>query len=171
MSSHNTAIELHSDYLKMVDPGNAGSISVDRTPAYVPLVSGAGAETRTLARPTREGAELTLCMDTDGGGDITLTVTGGYNEAGSTTFVFANAGEFAKFTACKSGATYFWRKHSDSLASAGTSPTQSAALTAALGGTLDTTYGQAELDEINNMIVRIGEIEAALERAGIVAPN
>lgn len=95
----------------MVDPGNAGTITVDRSPAYVPLVS-AGAETRTLARPTRMGAMATVAMQTDGG-DITLTVTGGYNEDADTTFVFSDPNQFASFVSVYDGTNYFWRKFSD----------------------------------------------------------
>lgn len=171
MSAHNAKSDLHSDVDLYPDPGTAGTITVDRSPCNVLLTSGAGAETRTLARPTAVAARAKLVFKTDGGGDITLTVTGGYNEAGTTTFVFANAGEFMLLEAGFDGTNYYWRQVANSLTAAATSPTQSAALTAALGGTLDTTFGQQELDELNNIIVRVGEIEAALERAGIVAPN
>lgn len=110
MSGHN---ELQKNFRgdPMVDPGNAGTIGVDRSPAYVPLVS-AGVETRTLARPTRVGALSTVAMQTDGG-DITLTVTGGYNEDGDTTFVFSDPGQFVIFVSCFDGTNYFWRKLSD----------------------------------------------------------
>lgn len=111
MSAHNAAIELHSRYLQVADPGNAGTITIDRNLAYVPLVS-AGAETRTLARPTAEGVRCTLAMKTDGG-DITVTVTGGLNESGDTTFVFSDAGQFADFVSCEAGGSFFWRKVSD----------------------------------------------------------
>jgi len=171
MSSHNTAIELHSDYLKMVDPGNAGSISVDRNLAYVPLVSGAGAETRTLARPTREGVYATLCLKTDGGGDITLTVTGGYNEAGTTTVVFSDAGQFMTFVSCEAGGSYFWRLVASSGTALNTLLTQGAALTAADASTVDGTYGAEEAAVIGNLRTRLGEVEARLEAAGIVAAN
>lgn len=169
MGAHKTTFDLHSSALVHKDPGNAGTITPDRGLGIVNLVS-AAAETRTLARPTREGTIYTLAMHTDGG-NVTVTVTGGYNEAGTTSYVFTDAGQFATFVAINVGGTLAWRKVGDSLSGAGTTPVQSAAMTAALGGTLDTTFGQAELDEINNMIVRIGEIEAALEAAGIVAPN
>lgn len=89
------------------DPGASGTITVDRSPCYVDLVS-ATAETRTLARPTRSGAFVTLNIKTDGG-DITLTVTGGYNEIGDTTLVFSDAGQFAVFVACYDGTDYYWR--------------------------------------------------------------
>ena len=43
------------------------------------------------------------------GGDITLTVTGGYNETGDTTFVFSDPGQFAVFESIKIASTYYWR--------------------------------------------------------------
>ena len=82
MSSHNIGQDLFG-VPEMRDPGASGTIFPDRSPAVVPLVS-AAAETRTLSRPTRTGTLCFIYMRTDGG-DITLTVTGGYNEAGTTT--------------------------------------------------------------------------------------
>lgn len=95
MSAHNIPFELHSTSIQMLDPGDAGTITVDRNPCYVPLRS-AAAETRTLARPTKTGVKAVLFMEDDGG-DITLTVTGGYDEAGTTSFTFDDVGEFAVF--------------------------------------------------------------------------
>lgn len=110
MSAHNA---LHENFQgsPMADPGSGGTITVDRSPAYVPLAS-AAAEARTLRRPTREGAIVTLQMKTDGG-DITLTVTGGYNEDGDTTFTFSDPGQFIVLVACYDGTNYYWRKVAD----------------------------------------------------------
>lgn len=90
----------------MLDPGNAGSINVDRTPAVVPMVS-AGAETRTLARPVMRGDIVTLYVETYVG-NITLTVTGGYNTNGDTSFTFSAAGQWAVFVSGFDGTNYFW---------------------------------------------------------------
>jgi len=108
------ANSLQNNYLgsPMVDPGASGTITVDRSPAYVPLDS-LTAESRTLAAPTRAGAIATIAMRVDGG-DITLTVTGGYNEDADTTFTFSDPGQFATFLAVESAAgTFVWRKISD----------------------------------------------------------
>lgn len=107
MSSHNAPFELHGPSIKMVDPGDAGTITIDRNLAVVPLIS-AAAETRTLGRPTRQGIICTLHMQTDGG-DITITVTGGYDEAGNTSMTFDDAGEFATFLSVYDGSDYYWR--------------------------------------------------------------
>lgn len=93
------------------DPLDAGTITVDRTPCVCSLTS-ATAETRTLAIPTKLGAQVLLAMTADGG-DITLTVTGGYNEDGNTTFVFSDPGQFVKFEAIDIGGTLTWRKIAD----------------------------------------------------------
>lgn len=106
MPGHKVAFDLFRSP-PAVDPGASGTITVDRSPMRIELVS-ATTETRTLDRPTRSGLELLLFMKTDGG-DITLTVTGGYNEDGDTTFTFDDAGEFAKFSSCYDGSSYFWR--------------------------------------------------------------
>ena len=107
MPAHDTALELHSSYLQVADPGASGTITIDRNLAYVPLVS-ATSETRTLARPTVEGVRCTLAMKTDGG-DIVVTVTGGFNEVGDTTFTFSDAGQFADFVSVEYGGAFYWR--------------------------------------------------------------
>lgn len=95
----------------MLDPGTGQTITIERTLAYVPLTS-VGVETRTLARPTRVGAVATLAMKADGG-DITVTITGGYDETGDTTFVFSDPGQFLMLISLYDGTNYFWRKISD----------------------------------------------------------
>lgn len=49
--------------------------------------------------------------------------------------------------------------------------TQRTALTAANGSTVDGTYGAEEAAVLANAVVRLGEIEAALETLGLVAAN
>lgn len=112
MSAHNAALELARAQIEVTDPGNAGTISVDRSPCVVNLVSTA-AETRTLARPDKEGVIVSLHMRTDGG-DITLTVTGGYNEDADTSFTLSDVGQFVTFQGFMTSAgVYFWRKLTD----------------------------------------------------------
>lgn len=133
------------------DPGASGTITVDRSPCFCSLVS-ATAETRTLARPTREGALVTLSMKTDGG-DITLTVTGGYNETGDTTFTFSDPGQFAMFVACYDGTDYYWRLVSHyGLGNA--SPTEAGAL----DGLLATV---TEINRAADMSTRVVDCTAA----------
>lgn len=92
---------------QIVDPGASGTIRAYEDDSIVELVS-AAAETRTLPAPLATGVRITLHMKTDGG-DITLTVTGGYNELGSTTLVFGDAGQKAVFESVNVGGTLTWR--------------------------------------------------------------
>lgn len=94
--------------LAIADPGDAGAIAVT-TGGYVPLVSGAAAETRTLAAPTIIGQQMLLYMKTDGGGDIAVTAATTINEAGNNTITFANPGEACHLIACEEDATLRWR--------------------------------------------------------------
>lgn len=107
MSANTAPFEMFNGPVEILDPGDAATIPVDRSPMIVPLVS-AAAETRTLGRPDKSGAIVTLYMRTDGG-DITLTVTGGYNESGTTVFTFTDAGQFLTLQAMYDGTNYFWR--------------------------------------------------------------
>lgn len=110
MNAHNILQTIFRGAVAL-DPGNAGTINVDRSPHVVGIVS-ATSETRTLARPTTLLSEAFIYMKTDGG-DVTLTITGGYNEDGDTTFLFDDPGEFIHLKAGWDGSTYYWRKISD----------------------------------------------------------
>ncbi len=149
MPGHNAAYKLYQSPMRTADPGNGGTISSDRNPQYVSLVS-AGAETRTLARPTRENERITLYARTVGG-TITVTVTGGYNTAGTTTYAFTAAGQWAMFESFFDGTNYFWRLTDDFTAGsagagigypAGTGGTVTQATSRTTGVTLNKLTGQ-----------------------------
>lgn len=92
----------------ITDTGDATTLSINRQWGVVRLIS-AAAETRTLAAPVRSGNVVTLNMVTDGG-NITVTVTGGYDESGSTTLVFNDTGDYATFLSVEEGSgTFVWR--------------------------------------------------------------
>ena len=74
------------------DPGTGAAISVVRS-GEVQIVTGAGAETNTLAIPTFAGQRIILTMKTDGGGTRTVTVASAYNASGNTTIAFDDAGD------------------------------------------------------------------------------
>ncbi len=107
-----TALRILHDLLlaphMMTDPGDAGTITVDRDLAIVPIVSTGADETRTLAQPTKAGLRCVLLFDTDGG-DVTVTVTGGYDIPGQTTFTLNTAGSIVELISTKVGASYYWR--------------------------------------------------------------
>lgn len=102
-----TAGRRRAPWLQIVDPGASGTIRAYEHDAIVNLVS-ATAETRTLPAPLEVGVRITLAMKTDGG-DITLTVTGGYNELGTTALVFTDAGQKAVFESVNAAGTLVWR--------------------------------------------------------------
>lgn len=183
MSAHRVAADLFKAPVEIRDPGNAGTIYVDRNVCVVNLDSG-GAETRTLARPTRAGALLTLHHRTDGG-DITLTVTGGFTEAGDTTVAFTDPGQIALFQSFETSTagTFIWRALNNSTGAALTAQLTTITITDAAGTpdyalsalTTSSPYGLATQAEaitllyvIQNLQVRVAELEARLKSAGIL---
>ncbi len=72
------------------------------------LITTATAEARTMARPTKPGILCSVVLDTDAG-DLTLTVTGGYNFDGDTSITFDDAGDMVVFMSVKTGTTYQWQ--------------------------------------------------------------
>lgn len=106
MSSHNIG-QQEFGVTEVLDPGNGGAIQVYKSPETVALTS-AGAETRTLPRPTRPGTRLFLYARALGG-NIVLTVPGGFNVAGTTTFTFSAVGHFCEFVSIFDGTNYLWR--------------------------------------------------------------
>ncbi len=109
MSGHRSLADLFVAPFRMTDPASGGTIRVDRDQAVIPVVTGSGAKSLTLAVPVKVGLHARVELDTDGGGDLTLTVTSGYNQAGDTTITFADAGDCAIFESVKVGANYRWR--------------------------------------------------------------
>lgn len=113
MSTAQTRRQMHDSggSFDQIDPGASGTITVDRW-GTIALTS-AAAETRTLAAPTRQGARVVITMKVDAG-DITMTVTGGYNEDGDTSYVFSDPGQFVIFESIESAVgTFVWRKTTD----------------------------------------------------------
>ncbi len=94
----------------IADPGTGNSFDVKgRSMVVVEMVSAAASETRTLPIPAATGQMMTIIHGVDGG-DIDITVTSGYNEAGTTTMNTATAGDFVTFYSVKTAATtYRWR--------------------------------------------------------------
>lgn len=113
MGSPNTLLNRlkEVDYTQAGDRGgstNGATIYPDRQFAVVRLIS-AGAETRTVSAPRKSGIIFTLDHVTDGG-DITVTVTGGYDEAGSMTLTFSAIGQFATLISVEqTSGTFVWR--------------------------------------------------------------
>jgi hypothetical protein len=111
MSSHNILQALYSDGTPydVKDPGDAGTLIVDRQFAQFKITT-VSTETnaRTLAQPTKANIICNVTLDVDGG-DLTLTVTGGYNADAATSITFADAGDFVTFISIEVGTSYYWR--------------------------------------------------------------
>lgn len=72
-------------------------------------VSTAGTtDTLTLARPTKPGMLCAVVLNVDGG-DLTLTVTGGYNADADTSITFADAADVVVFYSIQVATVYYWR--------------------------------------------------------------
>lgn len=109
-SPHRILQDLFRAPYQMVAPTSGTSIGVNRQLSIIPIETGAGAFTLTLQQPTKAGLISTLVLDIDGGGDATVTLTGGYDQTGSTQIVFGDAGDFVTLVSVKKGAaTYVWR--------------------------------------------------------------
>jgi len=93
---------------RIPDPGSGGTIEF-RLSGQVCSVNTTGGGTRTLAQPNRPGIIGTVALDVDGG-DLTLTVTGGFNQPGTTSITMADAGDFVTFISVKVGTSYLWRE-------------------------------------------------------------
>lgn len=106
-TSGNVLHQMMQSPFACLDPGASGTIRPDRHMGVTPVIT-ATAEARTLAQPTKAGLIHTVVLDTDGG-DLTLTVTGGYNADGATSITFADAGDFVAFLSVKVGTSYYWR--------------------------------------------------------------
>lgn len=92
----------------VADPGDAGAISVVAN-GVCALTSGALAETRTLAIPAFVGQRLSLVLDTDGGGDVAVTVASAFNQAGNTVITLGDAGDFVDLVGVTVGGVSAWR--------------------------------------------------------------
>lgn len=109
MSAHNVLEQIANADWERPDPGDAGILDVPHQ-AIFSLVSGASGETRTLGEPTKAGLRCSLCMKTDGGGDIAVTVANSGTVDGSNgTMTFADAGDILVLESFRVGASFVWR--------------------------------------------------------------
>ncbi len=91
----------------MLDPGASEIIYPRSLLSQCPVVTLTD-EARTLEQPLKLGLIHTVVLDTDGG-DLTLTVTGGYNAAGDTSITFGDAGDYVTFISIRVGTSFYWR--------------------------------------------------------------
>jgi hypothetical protein len=84
------------------------TITINKDGGVCPVVTTGTGDTRTLRQPTKAGIVGTVVLYTDAG-DLTLTVTGGYNADADTAITFDDAGDFVRFMSINVGGTYYWR--------------------------------------------------------------
>jgi hypothetical protein len=90
----------------VADPGNAKAVDV--TQAGVCLLTSAGAETRTLARPTFIGQRLAL-IDNVHVGNIVITSSAAINQTGNTVMTFGAAADMIELVGMKVAGLLVWR--------------------------------------------------------------
>ncbi len=113
-TGHRILYDLIGDVVpyEMNDPGAAGAILIDRQLGVVPLVHTTGDLTRTLAAPTHAGVIVHIVLQQTTSGTLEITITGGYDQAGSTTVTFGDAGDYITLASVPVGAggtTFRWR--------------------------------------------------------------
>lgn len=92
----------------IADPGNAGAISV-LNDGVCALTTGGSAQTRTVAIPSFVGQRLTLCLDTDGGGDVAVTFASDIDQSGNNVWTAGDAGDTLELVGATIGGTRAWR--------------------------------------------------------------
>ena len=105
-SPHRIHHDLYRGPKEIVDPGNAGQVRVSKDLQICELVT-TGAETRTLATPTKAGIRFLLRMKTDGG-DAVVTAAGTLNVAGNTVATFADVGDQLDLISVAASSGYRW---------------------------------------------------------------
>lgn len=184
---HDFSYEMYQGlaFARLTDPGNAGVISLDNKGLMSCGIVTAGAETRTLRAPDRVGQRCLLFMDVDAG-DATVTVK---DSGASTTFthVFNDAGDFVEYIAIEVGTTLKWAVVAYGGLGAALTTQLTAITIADAAGTPDyalqavintNAYGFASSQEaisflyvVQNLQVRLAEVEAILEAAGLAKAN
>ncbi len=111
MTAHRVLQDMaKSTELELLDPGNAGTIDLDRSMGVCSVVT-AASETRKIGSPQRAGVIITVCLKTDGG-DLAITGAGGeILNSGSgteTTATMADAGDTLTLISVSKGANIVW---------------------------------------------------------------
>ena len=109
MTAHRTLQDAGLADREVIDPGEAGAIDVDKSPAHLTIYGG-DAETRTINAPTNFGIEFVLAKR-DTGNTVILTQASGddFNVAGADTITLTGAGAFAKMVSISVAGVLMWR--------------------------------------------------------------
>lgn len=95
-----------TEYVR-TDPGDGEGITTS-TSGIIVLVSGPDPETRTMIGPGFIGQQLIICLGTDGGGNVELTIATTFNQVGNTTITFEDAGDTVLLVGKQKGAARRW---------------------------------------------------------------
>lgn len=171
MSAHQLLHQLYLDGTPhdVQDPGDAGTLYVDRQFAVIALTTGASGETRTLPDPKMAGQRLFLYMKTDGGGDCVVTASSAVDLAANTAITFGDVGDYVDLVGVEDGSsTYAWRAV-DSKGVAGLYAVTADGVGAANGtGVAAVEYGEG--DGIHKTVLTFTDHAIALtDEAGVVA--
>ena len=109
MVAHRLLDDLYAVDYTRADPGASGTLRiVGKSFVHFPITT-AAAEARTLPVPTKAGLVVAVSLRVHGG-DLTLTVTSGFEQAGTTDLVFDDAGDCVVLMSFETAAaTYRWR--------------------------------------------------------------
>ena len=169
MSEHNLPKQMSDAEWGIPDPGDAGAIPVRYGHC---ALDASGAQTRTIAAPSRAGIKLGISGRTVGG-TITVTVSAAYTEDGNTTFAITEVGQFIELVSVgpDSSGVFYWRISAQDLP---ISVTPTSVTAAAPAGTTGTDGWDSDADRdtavamINNNRTRIAEIQSILIDAGLL---
>lgn len=91
------------------DPGNGGTIP-GTCSGTVAMTSGASGQTRTVQAPQQGGLDLTLVLQTFGGGTVTVAFAGGGIDANNNTnAAFDAAADYLRIQSVPVGSGFRWR--------------------------------------------------------------
>lgn len=91
--AHRIHHDLHEVSKLIPDPGDGQTIYVTEDLQMCEMESGATGETRTLDDPKKSGIRVILRLKTDGGGDIAVTASNGFNVTGQQEANFQDASD------------------------------------------------------------------------------
>jgi hypothetical protein len=112
MSAHNILQEQLIADRALIDPGNAGTVVIDRSPAILSLSSAVG--TRILEAPQALGQEVTVSGNViTGNVGVTQAGSAAINAAGNTTATITAAGQRVTFIAIAIAGVLRWRVKSN----------------------------------------------------------
>ncbi len=147
ISPHRISHDIYISPKLLVDPGNGGTIRPNADLQVCEIVTGASAETRILANPTKPGIRFTLRMLTDGGGVALVSAANGFNAVPEVSATFADAGDMLSLISVSlTATTYRWQVLSQigaALATATGTATSTSTATSSATSTATSTSTQS----------------------------